>query len=746
MKSFLQNLYFIGVLILPILTQAQTIDVSQIQKNRQVHIKKTTEKIKIDGVLNETVWSKSDKAQNFYNKFPTDKGHTQTKTEVQFTFDEHFLYIAATLYDVKEYIVQTMKRDQGLFSSDGFGVVIDPLNQHTNGFYFSVNPYNAQAEDLISGNGDDRLNFSWDNKWYSQTKMEKDKWMVEIAIPFKTLRYNTNQNTWGVNFIRSDKSRNEFHTWTNIPLNFRGFDIGYTGALIWDDEAPKPGSNISVIPYVTGSISQDKENNESIKGTGNAGFDAKIALTSSLNLDLTVNPDFSQVDVDRQVTNLTRFSIFFPERRNFFLENSDLFSAYGIPPIRPFYSRRIGLDNDGNTVPIIAGARISGNLNSKTRIGIMNIQTARKDDFAAQNYTAATVNVRVLKRSAVKAYYFNRSAALTTNEKISEPLNEFGRNAGIELNYSDINGIWQAWHGYHLSAKPTISKDAYYSNFGGGYFGRVFTTVVNVDLVGTNYYADMGFVQRIKNYDALRDTSIRVGYKSIYSQSEYRIVPKKGSINSHRFSLETFLVWNPDGSFNERNNDFNYNISFKNTSRLEFRFSNSESNLLFPAKFVGDDLATPIPAKKYNYSQFGVEYGTDNRKNIYGEINFSKGGFYNGTLHQIGTAITFRKQPNINATIRFEYNKLVFPGAHGSDKLFLIAPNIEWNFSTNLFWTTFLQYNTQNNNFNINSRLQWRYKPMSDLFLVYTDNYFTDPLFKNRNRGFIFKMNYWLNL
>jgi hypothetical protein len=423
-----------------------------------------------------------------------------------------------------------------------------------------------------------------------------------------------------------------------------------------------------------------------------------------------------------------------------------LFSAYGIPPIRPFYSRRIGLDNDGNTVPIIAGARISGNLNSKTRIGIMNIQTARKDDFAAQNYTAATVNVRVLKRSAVKAYYFNRSAALTSNEKISEPLNEFGRNAGIELNYSDINGIWQAWHGYHLSVKPTISKDAYYSNFGGGYYGRVFTTFVNVDLVGTNYYADMGFVQRIKNYDALRDTSIRVGYKSIYSQSEYRIVPKKGNINSHRFSLETFLVWNPDGSFNERNNDFNYNISFKNTSRLEFKFSNNESNLLFPAKFVGDDLATPIPAKKYKYSQFGVEYGTDNRKNIYGEINFSKGGFYNGTLNQIGTAITFRKQPNINATIRFEYNKLVFPGAHGSDELFLIAPNIEWNFSTNLFWTTFLQYNTQNNNFNINSRLQWRYKPMSDLFLVYTDNYFTDPLFKNRNRGFIFKMNYWLNL
>ena len=734
------------ILLYPCMLFSQSIHVSQIQKNKKVHINKTNEKIVIDGILNEAIWSTANVANSFHNKFPSDKGYSDAKSEVRLAFDDNFLYIAATLKNVKEYVVQTMKRDQGLFNSDGFGIVLDPLNQHTNGFYFSVNPYNAQAEDLISGSSDDRLNFSWDNKWYSQTKMEKDFWTVEIAIPFKTLRYNSDIKTWGINFIRSDKARNEFHTWTNIPLNFRGFDIGYTGALIWDETAPKPGSNISLIPYTTGSISRNKEDNEPTKITGNAGLEAKIALSSSLNLDLTINPDFSQVDVDRQVTNLTRFSIFFPERRNFFLENADLFSGYGIPPIRPFYSRRIGLDKSGNTVPIIAGARISGNINSKTRIGLLNMQTGRKGDFAAQSYTAATFSRRVLGRSTIKGYFFNRSASLTQQEKITDPLDAFGRNAGVELNYSDINGKWQGWYGHHLSFKPNIAKDNYYLNAGGGYFGRVFTTMMNADFVGTNYYADMGFVQRINNYDAVRDTSIRVGYKSIFTQSEYRIVPKKGKINSHQFAVETFLVWNPNGSFNERSNNFSYNISFKNTSRLEFSGSLNESHLLFPSKFVGDDLATPIPASTYNYAQYGIEYGTDNRKNIYGELNFKKGSFYNGQLTQIGTSITIRKQPTINATLRFEYNKVTFPGKYGLDELLLIAPNIEWNFSTTLFWTTFLQYNTQNNNFNINSRLQWRYKPMSDLFIVYTDNYFTDPLFKNKNRALIFKMNYWLNL
>ena len=725
---------------------AQTIDVASIQKERVVTISRTAEKIILDGDLNEPAWKSAKPADNFFNKSPTDIGHTAVRTEVRFAFDDNFIYIGATMYDVKGYVVQTLKRDQGLFNSDGLGILIDPVNQHTNGFYFAVNPFNAQAEDLVSSSSDERMNFSWDNKWHSSTKKFDDKWVSEIAIPFKTLRYDPAITTWGLSIVRSDKTRNEFHTWTNIPLNFRGTDIGFTGALIWETPPPKAGGNVSVIPYITSTLKEDREDGEPLSGSFNAGFDAKIALTSSLNLDLTVNPDFSQVDIDRQVTNLSRFSIFFPERRNFFLENADLFSGYGIQSIRPFYSRRIGLDNNGKTVPIIGGVRISGNLTRKTRIGIMNMQTAKKDDFAAQNYTAISINRRVLSRSVIKAYFFNRHSFMTVQQKINKPLEEFGRNAGLEFNYTNQNGNWQGWYGHHLSMKPHVSDDAYYVNGGGGYHGRRFSTTINLDIVGTNYYADMGFVQRIRNYDAARDTTIRLGYKSLNNQTEYRLVPETGNINSHRFAIQSTFIWNPNGSFNERSNGFNYNLSFKDTRRIEVRLNNNQTNLLFPIKFVDDDNALPLPAIAYNYSQVGVEYQTDSRKNLSAEFGGQFGGFYNGEIFRYTIQLNVRKQPVLNFAMEFEYNKIKFPEKYGSEKLFLIAPRLEVNFSTTLFWTTFLQINTQNNNFNINSRLQWRYKPMSDIFLVYTDNYFSDPFMKNRNRAVVFKMNYWLNL
>ena len=728
---------------------AQTVNVANIQKERQVHISRTNDKMIIDGELNEPYWQQARPADNFFNKSPTDIGHTKVRTEVRFAFDDNFMYIGAIMNDVQEYIVQSLKRDQGIFNNDGIGIVIDPINQHTNGFYFSVNPYNAQSDDQISssaGGSGERQSFSWDNKWYSSTKRHADKWIAEIAIPFKTLRYDPTITTWGVNFIRNDKKRNEFHSWTNVPLNFRGHDIGFTGALIWDQPAPRAGGNVSVIPFITQSLIEDKEDGEPMVGDFSAGFDAKIALTTQLNLDLTVNPDFSQVDVDRQVTNLTRFSIFFPERRNFFLENADLFAEYGIPPIRPFYSRRIGLDNDGNTVPIKAGARISGNITNKTRIGIMNMQTAKQDDFAAQNYSAVSVQQRVMSRSSIKTYFFNRQASLNEQQKTIDPLSQFGRNAGLELSFSDENGNWRGWYGHHMSFKPGIKDDNYYLNGGASYSGRLFSTVFNFDLVGTNYYADMGFVQRIRNHDADRDTTIRVGYKSIDNRTEYRIVPKTGTINSHRFSLQNNIIWNPNGSFNERSNEFSYNLSFQNTSSIRAELNNQQSNLLFPVKFVDDDNAASLPVAKYKYSQVGFEYQTDNRKNISVEIGGTWGGFYNGNLYRYRAELNMRKQPVLNFAMQFEYNKLQFPGNYGEDKLFLIAPRLEVFFTTNLFWTTFFQFNTQNNNVNINSRFQWRYKPMSDIFLVFTDNYFSDPFLKNRNRAIVFKMNYWLNL
>lgn len=712
------------------------------QKNYQLHVKKTTNIINIDGEINELAWQQAQVATSFWQKYPNDKNKAIQQTEVRTLYDDNYLYISFKAYDSGKVFIQSLKRDIGHDGSDGVAVILDPINTRNNGFFFVVNAFNAQSEDQLSSTTEN-LSWSWDHTWFSETKRHAGYWTAEMAIPFKSIRYDATKKVWGINFLRVDTKNNEYATWTNVPYNFRSHDLGYTGALIWDEAPPTQSDNKVLTPYITSEIIQPQGGNSNIQTKPNAGFDAKIGLNSSLNLDLTVNPDFSQVDVDRQVTNLTRFNIFFPERRTFFLENADLFSGFGIDPIRPFYSRRIGLDQDGNKIPILFGARVTGNLAKKTRIGFMNMQTGRQGAYAPENYTAASVDQRVFKRSVIKGYFLNRQSFMTDAEKKANPLNEYGRNAGMEFNYSNLAGTWQAWGTYHHSFKPGFTTNNQYMNAGFAHSGRNLELVVDVGSLGTNYYADMGFIERILNYDAARDTLIRLGFKQLYTNASYRIIPKKGKIIAYQIEAEDFLVLNPDGKFNERNTNLSFNSQFRNTSSFSIEFANNEVELLFPISFTN---STPIPVGHYLFNSISGNYRTDFRKPFSFFFNGGYGGFYNGTNTTIRAGFTIRKLPNLNLDLSLQYNNLVFPDPYGSAELFLISQRTEINFSTKIFWTTFLQYNTQRNNININSRLQYRFKPMSDLFLVYTDNYFTDPLFKSRSRAFVFKLNYWFNL
>jgi hypothetical protein len=741
MKPLHVFLYFILTSCCNVLF-AQVKDSADFHNTYRLTTKKSNSPIKIDAELNEPAWSTAVTTTAFHLKFPNDNGSPRQTTEAKVTYDNEFLYIAFIAYHNGNHIVQSLKRDIGHDDNDGVAVMLDPVNQRTNGFFFVVNAYNVQSEDLLSGDGGG-LNFSWDNKWHSATRRLADRWIAEIAIPFKTLRYEAGKKEWGINFLRVDMASNEYSTWARVPRNFFTYDLGYTGVLLWDEPPPPPGSNISFIPYVTTGFNADNQNKQAVEGSGNAGFDAKVAVSSALNLDLTVNPDFSQIEVDQQITNLSRFNIFFPERRTFFLENADLFTAYGIPPIRPFYSRRIGLDDNANRIPILFGARLSGNVSKRTRIGVMNMQTAKKGDYAAQNYSAVTVSQRVFARSTAKAYFLNRQGLLTKAQNNADPLQQYGRNAGVELNYSNLKGTWNNWMAYHHSWKPGVTNKNSFTNIGFKYSNRSFSLLADAVNTGTNYYTDMGFVRRIENYDAIRDTSIRLGFKHSFVETSYRIFPEKGLINQHQLTYNNFYVLNPNNTFNELNQFFEYSVDFKNTSSFSVVAEQNSIQLLYPISFTD---GVPLPARRYNFISTGIGYESDGRKNFIYAASIEGGSFYNGTNTQIQAGITWRRQPHLNVSIQAEYNQLRFPASYGNTQLLLIAPRVEYNFSTRIFWTTFLQYNTQNNNFNINSRFQWRYKPMSDLFVVYTDNYFTSPLLKNKNRALVLKLNYWLNL
>ncbi len=708
------------------------------QQKYAIKIKKATSKIVLDGQLNEADWASADVASDFWQKNPKDNIKAVLKTEMRLTYDDEFLYVSATCFDSTNHIITTLKRDVGFWDGDNIGVVIDPLNEASSGFLFGTNPYGVQT-DVACGGGTGREHYSgeWDNRWFVETQIAHDRWTVEMAIPFKTIRYKVGKTTWGINFFRTDKKNNRQDVWAQVPRQFWFIDMGYTGRLEWDASPKKTSGNIAVIPYVNTNSFKDFEGDTPTDYNFDVGLDAKIALTSSLNLDLTVNPDFSQVEVDQQVTNLTRFSIFLPERRTFFIENSDMFSNFGIPIARPFFSRRIGLDGDGQAVPITYGARITGNVTSSTRIGLMNVQTKETVDQLAQNYSTAVFNQRIFGRSQIKGIFVNRQAR--EDGEFSDT--DYGRNAGLEYQYQSNDGKWTGWGGYQHSFRKGIKEDNYFTTFGGEYSGKVLNAVFDWTRVGTNYFADVGFVNRVNNFDAVRDTTIRLGYNTLFAPVNLRFIPESSSyLNAHSIATESFWTFDPDFKFVERSIFAGYRQEYKNGSSFRIGLENNEIDLRFPFSFTGGE---PLPVGRYQHNRIGFNYQSDERKLLQFEIEANTGGFYNGTLHQVSTEIGYRTQPWGVFGLEIEYNQLSFPEAFGETTIWAFSPKVEISFNRNLFLTTFLQYNTQADNFNINTRFQWRFAPMSDVFLVYTDNYMVD-MFGPKNRSLVLKVNYWL--
>ncbi|MGE0568472.1 MAG: DUF5916 domain-containing protein, partial [Bacteroidia bacterium] len=316
---------------------------------KSVSAMKISEKVKVDGLLSELCWKSAERQGNFWQNFPNDTSEAVKRTEVILAYDSENLYVAAICYESTKhnYVIQSLRRDFSYPVSDAFVITLDPFSDMQNGFSFGLNPYGVQREGLVANGGGFGVTTIWDNKWYGETSRTDSCWIAEMQIPFKSLRYKDNLKQWRVNFSRNDLTTNENSTWVKVPRQFNISTLAFTGLLNFEEAPEKTGSNISLIPYGIGRFSDDYQVPNSQKLEGNGGLDAKMVLNNSLNLDVTINPDFSQVEVDRQITNLTRFSLFFPERRQFFIENSDLFEQFGFRQIRPFFSRRIGL-SDGN--------------------------------------------------------------------------------------------------------------------------------------------------------------------------------------------------------------------------------------------------------------------------------------------------------------------------------------------------------------------------------------------------------------
>lgn len=713
------------------------------QEKKNLVIKKTIEKITIDGLLDETVWKISESANDFWQNFPYDTCLAKSKTEVFMTYNDKSIFIAAICYDSipGNYIIQSLKRDFSYPISDAFVVTLDPFSDQQNGFSFGVNPFGVQREGLIANGGGMGVTTAWDNKWYAEVKRNGSNWTVEIEIPFKSIRFKPELSNWKINFARNDLKRNENSTWNKVPRQFNIASLAFSGELIWDNIPKKTGNNIAIIPYSIAKSTKDFVTKTDTKYDANIGLDGKIGLSSSMNLDLTLNPDFSQVEVDRQITNLTRFNLMFPEQRQFFIENSDLFASFGFRQMRPFFSRRIGIGST-NLIPIIAGARLSGKPNKNWRIGLMDIQTAKtKDkniDVFAQNYMVAAIQRNVFKRSNIAMIFVNRQQFDTNKYSITN----FNRVLGLDYNLASADNKWNGKFFFHHSFSHKNNNDAYSHASWLNYSTQKIMLIWNHEYMNKNYNAETGFTPRLFQTDLGKNITTRNTYWRLEPSFNYFIYPKNSIIN--KMGPKLYLDYYANNNFTTTDvlAQVGYDINLTNTSGILINYNTYYTKLIYPTDVTFSGI-TSIPANSYNYRDVVLSFKSNQRKILNATFSGSYGSYFTGNKISYNTEITFRKQPYAIIGLNYTHNEITLPNIN-KVILDLVGPRIELSFSRSLFFTTFLQYNSQIKNFNINTRLQYRFNPMSDIFIVYSDNYVSEN-FNNKNKALVLKFVYWFN-
>lgn len=705
-------------------------------------LRRAQEKIVIDGDPSEDAWFTGRPAANFWENFPSDSIRCSARTEIYMTFDDDNLYIAARCYAPGgDYIVPSLRRDYRAGGSDNLTFLLDPFRDRTNAFVFGMNPYGVMREALISNGGNNRGDWqgAWDNKWRGESKVFDDHWACEIAIPFSTLRFPEGQTEWYFNSYRFDTQSNTRSTWQKIPQNQIIMSLAFMGNMRWDEPPTTQGKSISVIPYIGGGSQRNFEDALPQENTFNAGADAKLAVTPGLNLDLTVNPDFSQVEVDQQVINLSRFEVFFPERRQFFLENADLFGRFGDNRANPFFSRRIGVTQDTSTGaaisnPIYYGARLSGKLNNDWRVGLLNMQTARnlENGLPSYNYTVAAAQRRIAQRSNIGFIMVNKDALSDVRGDTTGNYSQFNRVVGLDYNLASADNRWTGKAYLHRSFSP---DDAMQNPWSHGtiidYRVRRFAVGMEHRYVDEDFNAEVGFVPR-------------TNYFQVNPRAQVFFYPSKGGVNQHSLGFRSRFLWTPDEGSTDRIVRAFWDMRLKNNGGINLGVVNEYVYLLEEFDPSRTD-ATPLPGEVgYSYTSFRAEYRSDPRRRVSFRVEPTVGQFFNGQRYAVRTNLTWRYQPLGQIALTTNYTYIDLPAPYATTSLFLIGPRIDLTFTKNIFLTTFLQYNDQIDNFNVNARFQWRFAPVSDFFLVYTDNY--NPLdWRVKNRSIVAKVTYWLN-
>ncbi|MDD4777192.1 MAG: DUF5916 domain-containing protein [Fermentimonas sp.] len=692
-----------------------TIGINTQNKNYVYVAKKMKGEITLDGVLDEEDWQNANVATNFRLVTPVDSGYASQQSVAMVTYDDKALYIATIFYDTipGKRVAESFRRDFRFNYNDNLLTVFDTFRDQTNAYTFGSSPSGAIWDGVVTGS---QTNLNWDSKIEVEVENYPDKWITEIRVPFKSLRYPKDSKVWYVNFGRLDLRTNEKSAWAPVPRQFPHASPAYTGVLIFDEPLPEPRLNFSLIPYVLGGYHRDFEAGEEAGYRRSFGVDAKIGFSTSTNLDLTYNPDFAQVEVDQQQMNVDRFELFFPEKRQFFLENQDLFSEYGDYDITPFFSRRIGLD-----APVLGGARFTGKIGNDFRLGFMHMITDQTSIMPVRNYTVMSMQQKLFSRSNISFMFVNKEYSGS---------DQFNRVAALDYNMASSDNVWTGKFFYHRSFRPGNPDKQYAQGVSVDYNKRNLNLELRQTAVGENFLAETGYVRRSN-------------YVSFNPEVKYSFIPNKLVVTHGPFAeLETYYT--PGFEKLDHSFELGYFVNFDGNSSFTTGVTDLHIRLMedFDPTHVSDVF---LPAgSEYRYKQWFGEIETSPRRPLNGSLLYAKGGFYSGKVDMVEANIIYRYQPFINLSLNTVYTNLRLPEPFKHHQFWLIGPKLDVTFSPKVYLTTFVQYNEQLNNTNVNIRFQWRYKPVSDLFIVYTDNYFANTR-EVRNRALVVKLSYWFN-
>jgi hypothetical protein len=708
----------LGVAVLGGTAEAGQLANDSVRTGRRLLAVRATGPITLDGRLDEPDWDRAPVATDFVQNEPHEGQPATEDSEVRVLYDVNNLYIGVFAHDAEptRIIVSDLVKDFTRGTGDEIEIVLDTFHDERNGYLFAINAWGAKWDAQMVNEGREQ-NDNWDGLWDVRTRITETGWVAEIAIPFRTLRFgDADPQTWGINFHRRIRRKNEDVFWSPVPRIYDVQRVSMAGTLE-GLQGIRPGIDLRVKPYVLGS--SGKSTRTHIGHNFKPGLDVKYGVTKGLTWDFTANTDFAQVEADEQQVNLTRFNLFFPEKRDFFLENSGVFqfgqgnerifssggggSALGAGfsgqtnPRDPvlFFSRRIGLSNDAQSIPILGGTRLTGRAGAYS-LGVLNIQQRSSTTSPSVNFTALRLRRDVLGNSDV--------GVLVLNKDDAGP--HYNRLAGADANFRFFQNLNINTYAAKSFSPVTITDERgsdTVARAGVNYRGKVWDWRLNYLTIGERFNDEMGFLERI-------------GTNKTGAYLAPHLRPKASrwlrDVNPHwEFNAITYAA----GDIQSRYADYHLPLYFQNSASVEAGLNATTENLIAPFA-INRRRNIVIPRGRYDFTEWFVTGRTDASRPLAFSGRWGVGDFYDGSRrnYQIGGAL--RVSGRLNASLLLLRNEIDLKAGRYTTNL--VTGRIDYGFSTRAFLNALVQYNTDAGEWSSNVRFNIIHHPLSDFFLV----------------------------